>query len=137
MHAIHLLVYTSCMDIFNLSKVFITCNFNQIIYTKIQYLLVIIYQGLVLLFCILLGRQQIQLFQAKFVRRKLYSSLYFARIKKCQKRRCRYFSIFCFLSFCDTSKNEQARSFPSFSHGPHSKQKDVNKMVHFLSIKVV
>ena len=43
----------------------------------------------------------------------------------------------CFLSFIDTSKNEGAKQFPSSSHGPHSKQKDANKMVEFLSIKFV
>ena len=65
------------------------------------------------------------MFQATCVlhksRRKRYSSLNYAPIKKCQKRR-----IPCFLTCSDTMKNQQARALPLFSHGPHSK-KEVEK----------
>jgi hypothetical protein len=52
-----------------------------------------------------------------------------ARIKKCQKRRCHYFSILrghCFLPFFDTIKYKPTRAFPTFSnlqiHAPCSDQ---------------
>ena len=57
--------------------------------------------------------------------RKRRSSLNFARIEKCQKRRWHYFSILsgvCFLTFFDTGKTQRARPFPSFSHEPHANQ---------------
>ena len=30
-------------------------------------------------------------------------------------------------------KNEQARALPSFSHGPHSKQEDVSRILQILA----
>ena len=57
--------------------------------------------------------------------RKCRSSLNFARIEKCQKRRWHYFLILrgvCFLTFFDTSKTQRARPFPSFSREPHANQ---------------
>ena len=38
-------------------------------------------------------------------------------------------------SFSDihTMKNEQARALPSFSHGPHSKQEDVSRILQILA----
>ena len=38
-----------------------------------------------------------------------------------------------FLTFFDTMKNEQARALPSFSHGPHSKQEDVSRILQILA----
>jgi hypothetical protein len=56
-------------------------------------------------------------------------SLNFARIKKCQKRRCPYFSILrghCLLPFFDTIKYKPDRAFRTFSnlqiHAPGSDQ---------------
>ena len=33
----------------------------------------------------------------------------------------------------DMMKNEQARALPSFSHGPHSKQEDVSRILQILA----
>ena len=35
----------------------------------------------------------------------------------------------CFLTFLGTMKNVRARALPLFSNGPHSKHKDVSKML--------
>ena len=51
-------------------------------------------------------------------RRTRHISLNFARIKKCQKTKCHYFSILkwpCFLTFFDPSEIERATAFPSDS----------------------
>ena len=85
----------------------------------------------------------IQLVQALCVQhqswQKRRSSLNFARIQKCQKRRWHYFLIsrgLCFLTFFDTGKTDWARPFPSFScvphatyfsHDPQFRQEDVSR----------
>ena len=38
------------------------------------------------------------------------------------------------ITFFDTSKDEQARTFPPLYHGPHLKQEDLDEMLQFLSI---
>jgi hypothetical protein len=37
------------------------------------------------------------------------------------------------MTFFDKMKNEQARALPSFSHGHHSKQEDVSRILQILA----
>ena len=47
---------------------------------------------------------------------------------KKEEKKLQIFSNFKGILFVDMGKNERARPFPSFSHGPHSKQKDVSML---------
>jgi hypothetical protein len=67
---------------------------------------------------------------------KRLRSLNFARIKNHRKGGDLLFQFkgdLLFLSFFDAMKTEQARALPSFSHGPHSKQEDVSRILQILA----